>query len=235
MTRLIQIPALGCHSGLYNTYADLLPQGIHPQTVTATKDRLADCVAEILAAAPAKFILLGTSFGGRVAMELAVAAPQRILGLIIIGSGAGPISDQAVGLHRGQRMRSPEFATVLDEMAKIIAHEPGPNGPATRAAFIAMSQQTGAATMARQSDALAHRGDLRGSLSEIACPALCLWGQYDQYVPAADGRHLAEMLQHGHYTEIANCGHFPTLEYPELTASIVTQWIESNRLIPHAP
>ena len=48
----------------------------------------------------------------------------------------------------------------------MIAHLPGPNGPATRHAFIAMARKQGAELMARQSDALANRGDLRPRLGK---------------------------------------------------------------------
>ena len=49
-------------------------------------DHLAGCVEQVLAAAPEQFSILGTSFGGRVAMEVALAAPERVKGLVVIGS-----------------------------------------------------------------------------------------------------------------------------------------------------
>jgi pimeloyl-ACP methyl ester carboxylesterase len=85
----------------------------------------------------------------------------------------------------------------------------------------------GAEAMARQSDALAHRTDRWSRVAEIACPTLCLWGVEDKFTPASEGRRLAAAVQRGRSEEIANCGHFPTLEYPEDTAAILKDWIHA--------
>ena len=232
---LIAIPALGCGAGQYDEVAGLLAPQARLASVVATEDRLEACVAQVLAAAPDRFVLMGTSFGGRVALETALAAPERVTGLIVIGASAGPIADRAVGLARGRRMRGGEFDQVLAEMGAMVAHLPGPQGPATRDAFIAMAQAMGAEGMARQSDALAHRGDLWPRLASLAMPVLCLWGREDKFTAAAQGLSLSQAVARGRYVEIAECGHFPSLEYPQETAAIIGHWLtdhglERNRL-----
>jgi 2-succinyl-6-hydroxy-2,4-cyclohexadiene-1-carboxylate synthase len=47
------------------------------------------CVAQVLAHAPARFALCGYSLGGRVALHVALAAPQRITRLVLVSSSAG--------------------------------------------------------------------------------------------------------------------------------------------------
>lgn len=230
MTDIVMIPALGCDARLYEPVAAALAPIVQPQTLVAGGDRMESCVAQILAAAPRRFVALGTSFGGRVALELALAAPERIAGLVVIGSSSGPSPDPAVGHRRSARLRAGEFETVVAEMAAIITHLPGPRGPAARDDFIAMARSRGADLMARQSDALAHRGDLRPHLSAIACPALMIWGDHDQFVPPADGRALAAAVANGRYVEIAGCGHLPTLEAPEATAAAIAGWLADGRL-----
>ncbi|HEY2200406.1 MAG TPA: alpha/beta fold hydrolase, partial [Solirubrobacteraceae bacterium] len=54
----------------------------------------AGCVATVLAAAPERFTLCGYSMGGRVALHVALAAPERVSRLVLVSSTAG-IEDEA--------------------------------------------------------------------------------------------------------------------------------------------
>jgi pimeloyl-ACP methyl ester carboxylesterase len=225
MLPLIQIPALGCDADLYAPFNTAL--GLPGKTIVAAANRMAGCVEQVLAAAPGKFILMGTSFGGRVALEAALAAPERVKGLIIIGAGPGPVVDQAGGLHRSARVRGTEFEAVLKEMGDIISHLPGPRGPQTMAAFRTMSRKLGPENFALQSDALAYRTDLWPRLGEIKCPVLCLWGDHDQYTSAEVGQKIAAAVPHGHCIILPDCGHFPTLEYPA-AAELVKNWLSAK-------
>jgi pimeloyl-ACP methyl ester carboxylesterase len=221
---------MGCDQGLYVELARGLEGIVSLQTILADADRMEACVAQVLAAAPEKFVILGTSFGGRVALETALKTPDRVEGLVVIGASAGASPDPAAGLERSRRLRSGEFEPVVEEMANMISHLPGPLGPHTRREFIRMAQTQGGALMARQSDALAHRGDLTSRLSEIACPALMLWGVEDQFSNWRDGLKMAAAALHARFVEIPECGHFPTLEAPEETNDAIRHWLASNGL-----
>ncbi len=225
MTHLIMIPALGCDDRLYSGIAPLLPADVQSTTIIPDASSFEVCVADVLARAPERFVILGTSFGGRVAMELVLAAPGRVAGLVVIGAGPGPVADAVAGAKRSERLRGGEFEAVIAEMGAIIAHLPGPRGPATREAFLGMCRTQGSSLMARQSDALAKRIDLWPRLHEISCPALLLWGVHDQFSPAADGLRMSASVQRGRYVELAECGHFPTLEYPDETAAAIAHWL----------
>ncbi len=157
MQNLVMIPALGCDGGLY---ADILPRlsgVVEPVTIVADKDTLTGCVQQVLEQAPEKFIILGTSFGGRTALEVAFAAPDRVQGLVVIGAGPGVAADPSAGFRRTERLRGKEFESVVTEMADMVSHMPGPNGAKARNAFISMAQKQGGALMARQSAALSKR------------------------------------------------------------------------------
>jgi len=47
------------------------------------------CVAEVLAQSPQRFALCGYSLGGRVALHVALAAPERVRRLVLVSSSAG--------------------------------------------------------------------------------------------------------------------------------------------------
>ena len=227
---IIAIPALGCGAGQYDEVAALLAPAIAVETIAVMEDTIAACVDKVLAAAPARFVVMGTSFGGRVAMETALAAPERVMGLIAIGANAGPISDPAIGFRRAARMRGGEFDAVLTEMGDMVSHLPGPRGAETRDRFIAMAHGMGPEGMARQSEALARRGNLWPRLAGLVMPVLCLWGRFDQFSPAAEGLRLSQAVGLGRYVEIADCGHFPSMEYPEETAAILSHFLADRKL-----
>lgn len=225
------IPALGCDEQLYADVNQALSDVIATMVTPVSESTLQSCVAAVLDKSGDEFIVLGTSFGGRVALEVALAAPERVKGLVVIGAGAGPAADPAAGLRRSARLRGGELEQVAAEMGAIVSHLPGPNGPATRDSFISMMKQQGSDFIARQSDALAYRVDLWPRLHEIKCPALMLWGKHDQFSPAADGLRMASLLPRGRYVELAECGHFPSLEYPGETAAALKHWLEESRLV----
>ena len=49
----------------------------------------AGCVAAVLAAAPERFALCGYSMGGRIALHVALAAPERVRRLVLVSTSAG--------------------------------------------------------------------------------------------------------------------------------------------------
>ena len=62
----------------------------------------AGCVAGVLERSPERFILCGYSLGGRIALQIALAAPGRVKRLVLVSSTAG-IEDAG---EREQRRRA---------------------------------------------------------------------------------------------------------------------------------
>ena len=231
MQNLVMIPALGCDGRLYAEIVPRLSEVVKPISIVVDRHEMSGCVQQVLEQAPEKFIILGTSFGGRVALEVALPAQDRVRGLVVIGAGAGVAADPSAGMRRAERSRGAEFENVVTELADMVSHMPGPRGHSTREAFITMAHELGGALLARQSEALAKRLDLWPRLSEVTYPSLMLWGKEDQFSPAADGLKLLTALPHARYAEISECGHFPSLEAPEETADILLHWLHDAKLI----
>jgi pimeloyl-ACP methyl ester carboxylesterase len=45
---------------------------------------------------------------------------------------------------------------------------------------------------------------------------------------------MAAAMPNGRYVEIADCGHLPSLEYPDETAAAISHWMEDQGLAPKA-
>jgi pimeloyl-ACP methyl ester carboxylesterase len=226
MKTLVLIPAFGCDHRLYAPQIAALKEQCRVLTIVVTTDSMEGMVEEVLQQAPKSFAILGTSLGGRVALQVALSAPQRVEGLCIIGAGAGGVADQVAGLRRSARIRGGERADVIAEMAEKISHRAGPRGLAAAQAFADMGNAIDTNILAQQSDALAGRVDLWDELDEVECLTLCLWGEHDQFSPAEDGQRIAQSVLEGDYVEFPACGHFPTLEYPEETTEMIIRWLE---------
>ena len=69
------------------------------------------CVSAVLAASPPRFALCGYSLGGRVALHVALAAPERVSRLVLVSCSPG-IEDEA---ERAERRASDERLAVALE------------------------------------------------------------------------------------------------------------------------
>lgn len=73
------------------------------------------CVEQVLGVAPGRFVLVGYSMGGRVALHVALAAPERVERLVLVSATAG-IDDPVV---REERRRADEELAVEIEQGTI--------------------------------------------------------------------------------------------------------------------
>ncbi len=225
MRTLVMIPALCCDAGLYGEVAERLADLVRLRIIIPCEPSLAGCAGKVLGDVEGDFIVMGTSFGGHVAREVALAAPDRVKGLWIIGAGAGPIADRKAGLERSARLRDGRAEEVYRQFHGMITHLPGERGPEAAEAFLTMARRGDPQKIALQADALADRPDRWSDLPRIACPTLLLWGAHDQFAPAADGLRMAGLIPHARYVEIADCGHLPTLEAPDETVDAARHWL----------
>ena len=101
MQMLVMIPALCCDEGLYEGIAGALADIVSPRIITPYEATLEACADRVLSQVEGDFIVMGTSFGGHVARETALAAPKRVKGLWVIGAGPGAVADPKSGYTYG--------------------------------------------------------------------------------------------------------------------------------------
>ena len=217
------IPALLCDERLYSDVIADLDDQIEGQVMMSPKPVLADSVADILARAPAKFVLVGTSYGGRLAMEIALAAPERVTALWLMGCDPG--ASQAGGPDLAGGLEATPDA-VFGMLAGLVVHKQATGSAAT---FTDMAHSVGGAAGAAQARALDVRADISARLGELKMPVLVLWGEEDALVPASVGRKLADALPNAQFHQLANCGHLPTLEKPMESTTIFSAFLRDMR------
>ena len=213
------IPALLCDERLYSDVIADLGDQIEAQVLLSPMPVLADSVADILARAPAKFALVGTSYGGRLALEIALAAPERVTALWLMGCDFG--APQAGGPDLVGGLEATPDA-VFGMLASLVVSKQATGAAVT---FMDMAHAVGGAAGAAQARALAGRADLSTRLGELKMPVLVLWGEEDAIVPASVGRTLADALPNARFNQMASCGHLPTLEKPVESAALFSSFL----------
>jgi pimeloyl-ACP methyl ester carboxylesterase len=218
------IPALLCDERLYTDVIAALGDHIEAHVMISPKPTLQDSVTNILAHAPPTFALVGTSYAGNLALEIALAAPERVTALWLMGcdpaaaAAGGP--DLAAGLEA-----TPD--AVIDMLAGLVVPA---SATAQAVLFKSMAANIGSKAGAAQARALAARRDLTGELGKLKMPALVVWGKDDPLVPVAVGRAMAEALPHAHFFALNGTGHLPTLEKPEEAAMLFADFLHDE---PH--
>jgi 2-succinyl-6-hydroxy-2,4-cyclohexadiene-1-carboxylate synthase len=185
----------------------------------------AACVSHVLARSPERFALCGYSLGGRVALHVALAAPERVARLVLVSSTAG-IAERAERERRRERDRllagelqeaglesfisrwraQPLFAGEPPEVAELAREDQRRNRPDALADVL---RGVGTGEMA----------PLWGRLGELTMPTTLLVGERDEKFQAL-ARRMLERLPDGELLVLAG-GHNLALENPEAVADAV--------------
>jgi 3-oxoadipate enol-lactonase len=160
----------------------------------------------------------GLSIGGMVALRAALRAPERVAGLILVDTDAGP-----------ERLRSRIRFAALGVVARVIGIRPLLPQVLRQMFGVATRQETPelvtewadrftrvhVPSAVRTLRALRRRDDLTPHLSEIRIPTLVLVGEEDASLPPPRSRHLASRLPQASLIEIGGAGHLSALERPD--------------------
>ena len=220
------IPALLCDQALYSDVIDGLDGLIEAHVMMSPKPDLAASAKDILARAPSRFALVGTSYGGNLAVEIARRAPERVGALWLMGCDPAPVQpgsdDPAASLADNLER---DFDATVDALAGQIAH---PDCAKAAEAFRTMAARVGRDAGIAEARALATRADERPDLPLLRMPALVLWGADDAIEPIDIGRKLAKSLAHAEFHELDTCGHLPTIERSGAVIRIAREFLEAE-------
>ena len=146
--------------------------------------------------------VLGISFGGMVAQELAVTWPERVDRLVLWCTSPGGPDTSSYPLHELASLPPDEQLTVGLRLLDSRFEQPGwfDDHPGDlelvgrlaerRSVPLTAQQQVGAEA---QLEARRHH-DVRSRLGRISCPTLVGSGEFDGIAPAANGRAIAEAV-----------------------------------------
>ena len=157
---------------------------------------LAEAYLDLLASLPGDVTVIGSSFGGWIAAEMAVRDRKGRIGrLALVGaigprpatSPAPPASTPAAG-----RGPSAEGLALLQTYTEPAMSDPG----------------------------------LLSRLATVRIPVLVLWGQLDPVVPPAYGRAYADAFPDARFSIVPGAGHLPTSEAPEAAFAVLDSFTD---------
>lgn len=193
--------------------------------------------------------LIGNSMGGRVAIEVAFDAPERVTSLSLL--------TPALAFRRRQlaplvKLLRPELAVIPHSLREAVVRgqfwslfaQPERLDPAaadvavdefcriyrSRAARVAFFA---AARNIYLDEPHGEKG-FYARLANLEPPALFIWGDSDRIIPAGFSRHVAAALPSADQVILTDCGHVPQVELPEQTNRLIARRIASATPMPAA-
>jgi len=181
----------------------------------------------VLEIAPEHFAVAGHSMGGRVALEIMRAAPERVTGLALLNTGVHAVRD-GEPQSRGHLLR-----VAFEHGMPALAAEwlpPMMGSDAARAAQLmprlsAMIQRFTAETYAGQVSAMLNRPEVLSVLPTISVPTLLLSGSDDTWSPISQQQSIRRRIPHATLFEILGAGHMAPLERPDSVAIALREWL----------
>ncbi len=172
-------------------------------------------VEDVLAVLPERCVLLGWSFGGKLAIEIAVRAAGRIAALALISTS--PKFAQSPDWPHGMAAESLRaFTAVLAQDWQQTLHDfvslqlrGSRHGDSARQILMAALAGHGAPQPAALRNDLDLLGtlDLRQRVPQITQPILLISGQNDRVTPPGAARWMAGQLPLAHAVQIPRAGH----------------------------
>jgi 3-oxoadipate enol-lactonase len=198
----------------------------------ATLETQADAVADALdALGIARAVFCGLSWGGMIAMRMAIRHPQRTAGLVLSGTAGN-------AWNVLERTRVLTYARILERVPLqpwMVKHlfVPRMYGAATRrrepqlhreihARIIKMDQ----AALLEVTRSIANRDNVLGDLTRYKGPALIVCGERDRVTPIWQSVLLARALPQAKFVRVPKVGHFAPYETPELVNAELVPFVQ---------
>jgi pimeloyl-ACP methyl ester carboxylesterase len=171
-------------------------------------------------------VVVGSSLGGWIALEMAVRSQTRIGRLVLIDTLGVKFGD------REERDIADIYALPAEEVLQRTFADPSRHVPD----YTTLDDRE-ALAIAHDREATAlygwkpymHDPVLVHWLHRITRPALVLWGDKDGIVAPSYGERLAATFPNARFDTIAGAAHYPQIEQPETVAAIIERFGQENR------
>lgn len=227
-TPLVLIPGLLCDRALWQGQIDELDDIADPWVADVTHDNsMTGMARRVLAEAPPRFALAGLSMGGYVAQEIMRQAPERVMRLALLDTGARADAEEHTTRRHGliELAEKGEFHGITPRLLPSFVHPKRLEDKALVTAVTAMTERVGKDAFLRQQRAIISRPDGRPSLGAINCPTLVLCGQQDQLTPLELSEEMVALIHGAELAIIEECGHLSTMERPWEVSVALRQWL----------
>jgi pimeloyl-ACP methyl ester carboxylesterase len=159
------------------------------------------------------FNLWGTSFGGKVALWLALRHSERVLAVVL----------EAPAAIRPEGLQPP--AGTPEEMARRLYAHPERFGPLPAPD---PAVQVKARVLVERLRGPDRDADLERRLPDLSVPTLALFGTLDAVIPPDMGHFYKELIPNSHLVFVYDAGHAISTERPEAFTEVVADFLERH-------
>jgi 3-oxoadipate enol-lactonase len=200
----------------------------------------ADALALLDHLGVARATVVGASRGGGIAIDVALAAPDRVDGLVLVSARVGGHPDVEPTPDEQRRIDVVDAVDPLTDATRLVALETdlfaigtGREEQALDAAFLRRAHELNEPNVSHAAD----DGDILpldppayGRLGELDLPALVMVGDHDLSPFLAQYDTLVASLPDATAVRIADAAHLPSVERPAEFGSIVDEWLTGHGL-----
>lgn len=163
-------------------------------------------------------VLVGNSFGGHVAVRMAVEHPGAVRGLVLAGA-SGLIEKSMVS----DIQIRPSRAWLRRKISELFFDPSHMREADLDRAYAELSDRAGARAMVKLSRS-ARRDHVGDRMSHVAAPVLLIWGRQDVVTPPEAAEGFRQRLRDSRLVWFDRCGHAPMIEKPEEFAREVVEF-----------
>lgn len=162
-------------------------------------------------------VLIGHSFGGRVAMKSVANGLLKPKKLILLDTG---------GIKTSSSVRNKALKGLAKLAKAATAMTPNLRRRLRRRAYqaIGSTDYLTAGTMTKTFLKIINE-DLQAAAAKVPAPTLLIWGERDTETPVSDGRRFAELIPNARL-EILPAGHFVYLDQPAEVTKLITAFLK---------
>lgn len=223
-------------------FFDLPGHGDSGPMENASLVSMADSIDDVrLAIGSETVALLGSSYGGFLALTYALAHPHAVSALVLVGTSASHgfreesimvaerrgTPEMLASLHRlwdGSLADDAAFERAWRDIFPLYFHRLPP------AEIDALAQRCSYTldTRRRILPTLQHY-DLREQLSKIDAPVLVIAGRHDWITSVRQAKELVDGLRQGDLVIFENSGHYPFIEEQDRFLTVVREWLATRQ------
>jgi pimeloyl-ACP methyl ester carboxylesterase len=179
-------------------------------------------------------VLVGNSFGGQVAWETAVAAPERVQRLILVDAAGYPSNATSVpigfriaktpGLNKIMEYTLPR--RMVEASVRNVYGDPSRVTPVLVDRYYELTLRSGNRHALEERFRQAPAGTDADKVAELHLPTLILWGKSDHLIPASNADHFARDIVGSREVLFSGLGHVPHEEDPTVTVAAVKHFLD---------
>lgn len=177
-------------------------------------------VEQIAAAKARQWVVIGNSLGGTLAVHLAQREPERVIGLVLTGSGGlfQPKPSRIFYRRPGREwLRGCVREIFFDEamVTEAMVDE-------LQAIFRDRKKFIEVVRLAKN----IRRMSVQETLPRVHCPVLLVWGAEDKVTPPDTANDFKQLLPDAEVHFLSRCGHAPMMERPAEFNRLVTDFLQ---------